>query len=80
MPAADERIALFRSVLARMLPAWPQGPAPSAHVVDPVVVMGEALLELLTVISGQRRCVLVLDDLHWADRDTLAVLEYLAGG
>jgi DNA-binding CsgD family transcriptional regulator len=78
--AAEERIAPFRAVLARVLPSWPQGPDAGAHVVDPVVVMGEALLELLAVISAGRRCVVVLDDLHWADRDTLAVLEYLAGG
>jgi DNA-binding CsgD family transcriptional regulator len=77
---ADERIAPFRSVLARVLPSWPRGSAAGAHVVDPVVVMGEALLELMAVISGEKRCVVVLDDLHWADRDTLAVLEYLAGG
>jgi len=78
--AAEERIAPFRAVLARVLPSWPRGPAAGAHVVDPVVVMGEALLELLAAVSAGRRCVVVLDDLHWADRDTLAVLEYLAGG
>jgi predicted ATPase len=47
--------------------------------VDPVVVLGEAVLELLRVVSAGRRCVLLLDDLHWADRDTLALLEYIAG-
>ena len=76
--AADDRLAPFRSVLARILPGWPTGLAAGSHVVDPVVVLGEAVLELLKVISQGRRCVVLLDDLQWADRDTLALLEYLA--
>lgn len=39
--------------------------------------LGEALLRLLTQIAADRGCVLVLEDLHWADPDTVAVLEYL---
>ncbi|HXV92901.1 MAG TPA: AAA family ATPase, partial [Pseudonocardia sp.] len=77
--ADRERLSPFRSVLARVLPTWPQGPPAGAHLVDPVVVLGEAVLELLRVVSADGRTVLVLDDLHWADRDTLALLEYLAG-
>ena len=69
-----------RRALARILPTWPPGPASGAHLVDPVVVLGEAVLALLRVLSADRRTVLVLDDAHWADRDTLALLEYLAGG
>ncbi|MDN5917195.1 MAG: AAA family ATPase [Pseudonocardia sp.] len=77
---ADElRIAPFRSVLARVLPGWQGGEAAEAHLVDPVVVLGEALLELVGMLSAERQLVLALDDLHWADRDTLSVLEYLAG-
>ena len=42
---ADEQHVLpFRSVLARILPTWPSGPASGAHLVDPVVVLGEAVL------------------------------------
>ncbi len=80
--AQDERVAPFRAVLARLLPAWTAGPADGGagpHLVDPVLVLGEAVGELLGVIAGSGRAVVVLDDLHWADRDTLAVLEYLAG-
>ena len=76
--AADDRLAPYRSVLARILPGWPTGLTAGSHVVDPVVVLGEAILELLKVISQGRRCVVLLDDLQWADRDTLALLEYLA--
>ncbi|MDD7932994.1 ATP-binding protein [Actinomycetospora straminea] len=80
--ADQPRLAPFRAVLARVLPAWTAGPAITAtapYLVDPVLVLGEAVVELLGVIAGEGRAVVVLDDLHWADRDTLAVLEYLAG-
>ncbi|MDD7942792.1 AAA family ATPase [Actinomycetospora lutea] len=75
----DERVAAFRPVLARILPAWIAGAPDASHLVDPVLVLGEAVGELLGVIAGEGRVLVVLDDLHWADRDTLAVLEYLAG-
>ena len=75
-----EHLSPFRSVLARVLPTWPAGPQAGAHLVDPVVVLGEAVLELLRAVSTGTRTVLLLDDVHWADRDTLALLEYLAGG
>ena len=78
--AAREHLSPFRSVLARVLPTWPAGPQAGAHLVDPVVVLGEAVLELLRAVSTSTRSVLLLDDVHWADRDTLALLEYLAGG
>jgi DNA-binding CsgD family transcriptional regulator len=78
--ADEEQVAPFRSVLARIMPTWPPGPAPGVHLVDPVVVLGEAVLALLRVLSMHKRVVLILDDAHWADRDTLALLDYLAGG
>ncbi len=40
--------------------------------------MGEALLRLLRWVGGSGPVVVVLEDLHWADPDTLAVLEYVA--
>jgi predicted ATPase len=36
------------------------------------------VLRLLRALSGEAGCLLVLEDLHWADRETLALLEYLA--
>ena len=36
------------------------------------------MLRLLRVLSPDTGCVLVLEDLHWADQETLALLEYLA--
>lgn len=41
-------------------------------------MLGEGLLRLLRGLAGTRGCMLVLEDLHWADPETLAVLEYLA--
>jgi DNA-binding CsgD family transcriptional regulator len=78
--ADEEQVSPFRSVLARIIPTWPPGPVSGVHLVDPVVVLGEAVLALLRVLSTHERVVLVLDDAHWADRDTLALLDYLAGG
>jgi len=42
------------------------------------VVLGEAVLRLMTTLSGPCGSMLVLEDLHWADPDTLDVLSYLA--
>ena len=43
-----------------------------------LVFLGEAVLRLLRALSAQAGCLLVLEDLHWADGETLALLEYLA--
>jgi DNA-binding NarL/FixJ family response regulator len=42
------------------------------------VILGEAILRLVTALAGPRGAMLVLEDLHWADPDTLDVLSYLA--
>ena len=41
-------------------------------------VRGEAVLQLLRRLADPACLLLVLEDLHWADPDTLAVLEYLS--
>ena len=43
----------------------------------PIVAFAEAVLRVLTVIGGADGCLLVLEDLHDADPESLAVLEYL---
>jgi DNA-binding CsgD family transcriptional regulator len=66
----------FRPALGRLVPEWVASePAPGA---ESPVVLGEGLLRLLRVLDGERGCLLVLEDLHWADPESLAVLEYLA--
>ncbi|HEX6129450.1 MAG TPA: AAA family ATPase [Candidatus Limnocylindria bacterium] len=42
------------------------------------VVLGEAILRLMTTLASSPGAMLVLEDLHWADPDTLDVLSYLA--
>ncbi|TDD79000.1 ATP-binding protein [Actinomadura rubrisoli] len=66
----------YRAALGRLLPEWAGETTPSS--VDPVVVLGEGLVRLLRTLNGDSGCLLVLEDVHWADGDTLAVLEYLS--
>jgi predicted ATPase len=66
----------FRAALGRLVPQWqPDG---SVTGDGSPVVLGEGLLRLLRTLAGERGCLVVLEDLHWADGESLAVLEYLA--
>jgi class 3 adenylate cyclase len=67
----------FRPILATLVPEWRRGDR--AGVEDSVVLLAEAVLRLLGAL-GQRGggCLLVLEDLHWADPETLSIVEYLA--
>jgi predicted ATPase len=65
--------------LARWLP--PLGPVLSGVVPDveqtvAVAVRAEAVLQLIRRVAPEG-VVVVLEDLHWADRDTIGVIEYL---
>lgn len=65
---------LVRAGLATLLPGF--GEAPAA---DPSpVLLAETVLRLVADIAGEEGALLVLEDLHWACGDTLAVLEHLA--
>jgi len=66
----------FRPALGRLVPEW--RPPPGTAADESLVVLGEAVLRLLRVLAPDGGCLLVLEDLHWADRETLALLEYLA--
>jgi DNA-binding CsgD family transcriptional regulator len=68
-------ISNYRAALGSLVPEWSQ-PGDARANVSPVVV-GEAVLRLLTQ-SGGNGGLLVLEDLHWADPETLAIVEYLA--
>lgn len=69
----------FRSALSRLIPGWSGSEPVAEPAVDSVVVLGEGLLRLLRSVGGDTGCVVVLDDLHWADADSFALLEFLAG-
>ncbi len=70
----------FRPALGRLLPQWRQ-PGPETSD-DSLVFLGEAVLRLLHALlhapPAAAGCLLILEDLHWADRETLALLEYLS--
>ena len=66
----------FRPALSRLIPEWRR--ARQAAADDSLVFLGEALLRLLRFLSPEAACLLILEDLHWADGETLALVEYLA--
>ncbi len=70
----DPSLAGFRGQLGRLVPSW--GGAEVAD--DSPVLLGEAVVRLLAVLSVERPQVLLIEDLHWADPETLAVVEYLS--
>jgi DNA-binding CsgD family transcriptional regulator len=74
-PQAPE-VAPFRPILGRLIPEWRLLGAPPGEV--SLVVLGEAVLRVLAAVNNGVGCVLVLEDLHWADPDTVEVVEYLA--
>jgi DNA-binding CsgD family transcriptional regulator len=61
--------------LARFVPDWGQ-----AHDADPsVLVLGEAVLQLAASLArASAPTLVVIEDVHWADRDTIALLQYVA--
>ena len=66
----------FRPALARLVPEWRR--ADAMGVDDSVIVLAEAIVRLLRVLGRDGGCLLVLEDLHWADPETLSIVEYLA--
>ena len=65
----------YRQVLGRLIPDWDDGSSHEAGI--SAIVLGEAILRLLGLIAGERGGLLVLEDLHGSDPETLAVIEYL---
>ena len=66
----------YRRALGRLLPEVEPEPS-SEQDLSPLVLM-EGILRLLAVTAGGTGLLLVLEDIQWADADTLAVVEYLA--
>jgi len=64
------------AALGRLVPEWRDERRPSIE--DSLVLVAEAVVRLLRVLAGDTACLLVLEDLQWADPETLAVVEYLA--
>lgn len=68
-------LAPFRPILGWLVPEWREA---EPRVDDSVVALAEAVLRFLRVAAGRRGGLVVLEDLHWADPETLRVVEYLA--
>ena len=64
----------FRPALGRLFPEWRADAAGD----ESLVFLGEAVLQLLRALGPDHGSLLVLEDLHWADHETLALVEYLA--
>jgi DNA-binding CsgD family transcriptional regulator/tetratricopeptide (TPR) repeat protein len=65
----------YGPILGRVVPGW--GAPPTGRDSDSLVVLAEATLQLTGLVGRDRGCLLTLDDLHDADAETLAVVEYL---
>lgn len=77
LPPADPELAPFRAHLGRIVPQWGSVDEPLADGAGSVM-LAEGLVRVFRSIAGDAGCLLVLEDLHWADAETLSVLEYLA--
>jgi DNA-binding CsgD family transcriptional regulator len=65
----------FAPALAHMLPGWFE---PTSDRPPELVFLAEGVLLLLRLLAGARGVVLGLEDLQWADPESLALVEYLA--
>jgi DNA-binding CsgD family transcriptional regulator/tetratricopeptide (TPR) repeat protein len=72
---AEAAWAPFRRMLGRLVPHWGDG---DGGVGESPIVLAEGILRLLRLLAGDGGLVLALEDLHWADPETLAIVEYLA--
>lgn len=70
----DPELAPFRAALGRLVPRW-RLPGDAGAEESPLL-LGAGLLRLLRAIAPTG-AVVVLEDVHWADPDTTAVIEYL---
>lgn len=71
----NEEMEPFQAALGRLAPT---STGTSRGADDVAGVLPEAVVRLLRVLSKGQGLLLVLEDLHWADADSLAVIEYMA--
>ncbi len=71
----DDALTPWLPALTAIVPV----PDAESHGEASPAARGEAVIQLLRSVGSDDGVVVVLEDLHWADPDTLAVVEYLAG-
>jgi DNA-binding CsgD family transcriptional regulator len=69
----DRAVLPLRATLAHLVPEWSSAATGDASA----LAIAEALLRLLQVAADDRAALLVIEDAHWADPDTLTILEHL---
>lgn len=74
-PPDDPALGPYLPILGRLIPDLQQ--SGTASVGNSLIVLGEAVLRLVTVVGRANGCLLILEDLHHADAETLAIVEYL---
>jgi hypothetical protein len=66
----------FKPTLARLIPEWRRE---GSMVGDPsIVLLGEAILRMLLALGREHGCLLIIEDLHWADPETVGLMDYLS--
>ena len=70
----DPDVRAFAAVLGHSVPAWRRG----GGAEEPVFVVAEAVLRVLHALAAPSPAVMLIEDVQWADPETLALLEYLA--
>lgn len=82
--ASDSDLAAMQvtdlAELARLVPALQSRvttlAAPSGSIADKYLLFG-AVARLVTTVAGDRTVVVVIDDLHWADQETVHLLQHV---
>src|SRR5437588_2755138 len=78
-PVVESLSGGSRAQLAALLPGLDEvSPAPERHDPAAQLRLFEALLEVFDCLSEQRPLVLILEDMHWADRSTRTFVGFLA--
>ncbi|MFE4207071.1 helix-turn-helix transcriptional regulator [Streptomyces goshikiensis] len=72
----DPELQPYRPALAGLVPEWRAEAVAPGYAIS-LVELAEALLRLLAVLGRERGCVILLEDLHDSDTETIAVVEYV---